>query len=165
MKTRILSLLVVAVFFISTSGFAQVEKSDQRNKRNPEHKKMMMERYAQKRGEHQKLFTEEQHETIKELRLETAKKVKPLRNELRELTAHQQTLTTADQADLKAINKNIDKMSEVKTELAKVMAAQHQEVRALLTEEQLLKFDSMKMRHGKKQGPKGRGNEHFGRGA
>lgn len=146
MKTKLLSLLVLAVFGLSLTSFSQPDNPEAWKKRKMEHKKMMMKRSAKGPEERGNFFTEEQKESIKVLRLEAAKKVKPLKNELRELTAHQKTLTTAENADLKAINKNIDKMSDVKAELAKIQAAQHQQVRSLLSEEQLLKFDSMKSR-------------------
>ena len=149
MKTRVLSLFIVATLLISTTVLAQPTKQ---GNRNPERKSMMMKQFAQQKNIHQKFFTVEQQETMKALRLETAKIVKPFKNELRELMAHQQTLTTADDADLKAINKNIDKMSATKTEIAKIMAAQHQQIRSLLTEEQLLRFDTMKNKSGKKPG-------------
>ncbi len=152
MKTRILNLLIVAALFISTAGLAQPAKQGNQGNQFQKREARMMKCSAQQRNMHEKLFTDEQQESIKALRLETAKKVKPFKNELRELMAHQQTLTTADNADLKAINKNIDKMSETKTEIAKIMAAQHQKIRSLLTEEQLLKFDMMKNNHGKKAG-------------
>lgn len=161
MKTRILSLLIVAAFFISTAGFAQQQNPRQEYNKNAERKAMMKKQYVHQKNIYQKFFTEEQQETMKNLRLETAKKVKPLKNELRELMAHQQTLTTADNADLKAINNNIDKISETKTEIAKIMAAQHQQVRSLLTEEQLIKFDSMKGKHAKRNS----GHLPFKRGA
>ncbi len=148
MKTRVLSLFIVATLLISTTVLAQPTKQ---GNRNPERKSMMMKQFAQQKNIHQKFFTVEQQETMKTLRLETAKKVKPFKNELRELMAHQQTLTTADNADLKAINKNIDKISGAKTEIAKIMASQHQQIRSLLSEEQLLKFDAMKNSRGKKQ--------------
>ncbi len=154
MKTRILSLVIVTALFISTSVFAQpVNKGN----KSPERKTMMKKQFAQQKRNYQKFFTEEQQETMKALRLETAKKVKPFKNELRELMAHQQTLTTADNADLKAINNNIDKMSVTKTKIAKIMAAQHQQIRSILTEEQLLKFDTMKNKSGKKRGGNSRG--------
>ena len=152
MKIRILSLLIVAALFISTAGLAQPVKQEKQVDQFQKRKAMMMKRYAHQKNSHQKFFTVEQQETMKTVRLETAKKVKPFKNELRELMAHQQTLTTADDADLKAINKNIDKMSATKTEIAKIMAAQHQQIRSLLTEEQLLRFDTMKNKSGKKPG-------------
>lgn len=147
MKTRVLSLFIVATLLISTTVLAQPTRQENRN---PERKAMMMKQFAQQKNIHQKFFTVEQQETMKTIRLETAKKVKPFKNELRELMAHQQTLITADNADLKSINKNIDKMSDTKTEIAKIMAAQHQQIRSLLTEEQLLRFDTMKNNRGKK---------------
>ncbi|NOR76282.1 MAG: hypothetical protein GQ525_14145, partial [Draconibacterium sp.] len=119
MKTKILSLLIIAAFFISTVTFAQQPNRKQVYKKNAEQKAMMTKRYNSQKSNYQKFFTEEQQEAMKTLRLETANKVKPFKNQLRELMAHQQTLTTADNADLKAINKNIDEMSGAKTEIAK----------------------------------------------
>ncbi|MCK5730606.1 MAG: Spy/CpxP family protein refolding chaperone [Draconibacterium sp.] len=144
MKTKILSLLIIAALFISTGVYAQQPNRKQVYKQNAEQKAMMTKRNSSQRSNYQKFFTEEQQEAMKTLRLETANNVKPFKNQLRELMAHQQTLTTANNADLKAINKNIDKMSGVKTEIAKIMAAQQQQIRSLLTEEQLLRFDSQK---------------------
>jgi len=148
MKTKIVSLIIVAGLFISTAVFAQPTHFGNKGDQNSERKAMMKNRMAQQKGEKQTFLTLEQKETIKNLRIESVKKVKPLKNELREMMAHQQTLTTADEADLKAINKNIDKMSETKAEIAKIMAGQKQQVRALLTDEQLLRFDSMNGKRG-----------------
>ena len=152
MKTRILSLLIVAAFFISTVGLAQPVKQGNQGNQFQERKAMMMKRPVHQKNIYQTFFTVEQQETMKALRLETAKKVKPLKNELRELMAHQQTLTTAENADLKDINKNIDKISGAKTEIAKIMASQHQQIRSLLTDEQLLRFDTRKNNRGKRPG-------------
>ena len=149
MKTKVISLFIVATLLISTTVLAQ--PGNQGNQ-FPQRKAMMMKQSAHQKNNYQKFFTVEQQETMKALRLETVKKVKPFKNELRELMAHQQTLTTADNADLKAINKNIDKISGTKTEIAKIMAAQHQQIRSLLTEEQLVRFDTMKNNRGKRPG-------------
>jgi len=146
MKTKILSIVIIASFLVSTVSFAQV--SQKGNEKSQQQKAMMKKKHAHQKNDFGKLFTEEQLETMKTYRFETAKKVKPLKNELRELAAHQRTLTTADNADLKAINSNIDKMMSIKTKIAKIMAEQHQKVRALLNEEQLLRFDSMKRMKG-----------------
>lgn len=149
MKTRILSITFIAIFVLTTSVMAQQENC---RERNPEQKERMMKYRKAMKDRLENFFTEEQKEKMKELRLETTKKVKPLKNELRELQAHQQTLTTADNADLNAINKNIDKMSGLKADIQKIMAKQHQEVRSMLSEEQLIKFDAMKGRLNKKRG-------------
>lgn len=154
MKTRLLTMVLIAVFAISTTAMAQPEQA---RKRNPEQREMMLKRQKAMKQRYQSFFTEEQQTKMKELRLETAKQIKPIKNELNELNAKQKTLTTADKADLKAINKNIDKMAELKASMQKIMAAQHQQVRAMLDEEQLLKFDAMKNKR------RGKGGNYQGR--
>jgi len=139
MKIRILTLALVALFATSAAWAQKPE----RGQRNPEQKDRMPrhEQMAERRGN---FFTEEQQEQIKTIRLETAKEMQPLRNQLNELEARQQTLSTAEKADMNAIYKNIDKISEVRADIQKLMAKQRQDIRSLLNEEQKLKFDSMK---------------------
>jgi Spy/CpxP family protein refolding chaperone len=149
MKIRILTLTLIALFAISSATVAQ---NQERGKRNPEQREAFQKNRERVAHRMDNFFTEEQREQIKALRLETAKKVKPLRNELNELEARQQTLTTADKADMNAIYANIDKISEVKVEIQKIMAKQQQDTRLLLTPEQLLKFDAMKGRMMDKRG-------------
>lgn len=146
MKIRNAGILMAAVLFISVSVMAQKPMKPL----NKEIRKEMIHQRGMKPGNQEAPFlTAEQREAMKKLRMETEKQMKPLKNELRELMAHQRTLMTADKADLNAINKNIDKISGVKAGMAKIQAKQHQEFRSQLTEEQLIKFDSMKgkMRH------------------
>ena len=62
---------------------------------------------------------------------------------------------TAEKPDLKDINKNIEKIGEIKVEMAKLQAKHRLEMRAQLNDEQRLKFDMFKhhqMKEGK--GPK-----------
>lgn len=165
MKTRILSFLIVASFFISTVISAQPNKGKKQLKPDVQKKEMLKKRGEWTNTEFQNFFNEEQKEQMKKLRLETVKKVKPLKNELGELMARQKTLTTSDNVDLKVINKNIDEMSDLKADIAKIMAAQHQQVRSLLTEEQLVKFDSMKGKRGHKRDMARRDLRKPGRGA
>lgn len=147
MKTRILTLVVSML--LTTVVLAQPgQRIEKWQKLSPEQKQNFMKKRQAMNNDRGTFFTEEQKESMKALRLETAKQVKPLRNELNELEARQKTLTTANNADVKAINKNIDKMSEVKAAIAKIHAKQHQEIRNMLTEEQLIKFDAMKQRRG-----------------
>jgi Spy/CpxP family protein refolding chaperone len=161
MKTRILSLVLIAIFAISTTAMAQEQKT---KKGDSEKKEMMMKKHRpDMKDRFDNFFTEEQQEKMKELRLETAKQVKPLKNQLNELKAKEQTLTTADKADLNAIYKNIDKMSSIKADIMKIMAKQHQEVRAMLSEEQLIKFDMMKEKRGKRHA-ENKGGEEMHRG-
>lgn len=142
MKRRILGLAVVAVVLISTAAFAQ--KTDtKKEKEDRSEMQMLRNRDMKPQGERVQFFTEEQQEAIKKIRLESDKEIKPLQNKLNELEARQQTLATADKADMNAIYKNIDEMGNVKTDIAKIHAKQRQDVRKLLTEEQLAKFDKL----------------------
>ena len=143
MKTTILGLFIIGTMFIATNISAQKpEQKDDSRRWNKER----IDRDLKPRGERENFFTDEQKETIKELRLEMAKQMKPLRNELGELEAKQRTLTTEANPDMNSVYKNIEKISEVKTEIAKIMAKHNQDVRAMLTEEQLLKYDALKKR-------------------
>jgi len=143
MKIRILTLAMLAIFAISSASFAQNRQSQKRDLDRRENRMLRSDRVTEPMDN---FFTEEQQEQIKELRLETAKKVRPLKNQLNELKARQQTLTTAENADLEAIYENIDKISEVNSEIQKVMAKQRQDIRSMLSEEQRLKFDAMRDR-------------------
>lgn len=168
MKTRILITLMMAALFVSAAAFAQnPTKENQR----PGQKSMEMRQAERQHFRANSFLTDEQKEAVKKIRMETAKEVKPLKNQLRELQAHQQTLATAENADMKAIYKNIDKMSGVKAEIAKIMAKQRQEVRSLLTDEQRLKMDQRMDRRQRGERPfiRNRMENHnrpaFGRGA
>ena len=141
MKIRFLTLTLVALFAI-TAVHAQKPDREQQNMQPRDR----MNRNEMMAESFNNFFTKEQQEQVKSIRLETAKQVQPLRNELRELQAHQQTLSTSDKPDMKAIYQNIDEMTEVQGNIRKIMAKQQQDIRSLLTDEQKLKFDAMKNR-------------------
>jgi len=108
-------------------------------------------------------LSEAQQSKFEELRLGTQKAILPLRNQLGENHAKMRTLTTAESPDMKAINKLIDKTSQLEAEIAKIRAANHQTLRMTLTEEQRIKFDSKAhMRKGQDRKPRGgqRGHGH-----
>lgn len=144
MKTKVLSIVLVTVMFAASSFAQKPIHKNENGKRIA-----MVQKFKQRQNRSDNNFSflnEGQKESMKQIRLEGAKVLKPFKNELRELHARQITLTTAETADMNAINLNIEKMGKIKTEIAKYHAKQHQEVRSLLTEEQLLKFDLMKGR-------------------
>ena len=87
-------------------------------------------------------LTDAQKEQIEKLRTQHMKNVLPLRNELGELRAELRTLSTVDKVNMTDINKKIDEMGKVQTELMKERAAHRQQIRSLLTDEQRVKFDS-----------------------
>lgn len=137
MKTKILTLVVL--IGLTTSLMAQPDlRRDERPNRgkNPE---MQMK----KNVGHQNILnlTDEQKEVFKQSRLALEKQLQPLRNELGEAEAHQRTLTTTEKPDISAINKNMEKIGSIKTEMAKMQIKHRMELRAQLTDEQQLMFD------------------------
>ena len=109
-------------------------------------KQAMHERVAQmngmKGGGNGLNLTDEQKEAFKQSAIAMRKQILPLRNELGEAEAHQRTLVTAEKPDLSAINKNIEKIGGIRVEIAKIQARNRIEMRAKLTDEQKMKFDS-----------------------
>ena len=96
-------------------------------------------------------LTDAQKEAFKQSMMAMQKELKPLRNELGEVMAHQKTLVSADTPDMKAIDKNLEKIGDLKVEMAKIQVKHRLEMRAQLTDEQRMKFDMFraKMKHGK----------------
>jgi len=86
-------------------------------------------------------LTDAQQTKLKEMRTAHMKEMMPLKNELKEKQAHLQTLQTADKPDMNAINKEIDEIGVIKTNMAKKHAAFRQEVRKILTDDQRVFFD------------------------
>ena len=100
-------------------------------------------------------LTDTQKDQMKAVRIKTMKSVQPLKNQLMEKRARLNTLSSADKADMKAINKQIDEISTLKASMQKVRAASKQEVRSILTDDQRVIFDAQK---GQGYGRNGDGN-------
>lgn len=86
-------------------------------------------------------LTEEQTAKIEALKTPHMKEMLPLKNQMAEKKAQLTTLTTAEKADMDAINKKIDEIGALKTQMMKKREAHKQEIRKILTEEQRLMFD------------------------
>ena len=158
MKTKILGIAFVFPFMVSGIGFAQNHDARPNNKQEMVKKQAMHQKMMKKGQMDQKsIFTDEQKESMKKIKMESMKKMKPIHDQLRELGARQKTLTTAEKPDFAGIDKNIEKMGQLKIQLAKLMERSKQEVRALLTEEQRLMMDTHKQMAGAK-GKKGHGD-------
>ena len=89
-------------------------------------------------------LTDAQKEAFKQSMLAMQKQLRPVKNELGEAEARQKTLIAADKPDMAAINKNIEKIGALKTEMAKIQTKHRIEMRTQLTDEQLLKMDLSK---------------------
>jgi Spy/CpxP family protein refolding chaperone len=94
-------------------------------------------------------LSEDQKSEMEKLHLIMMKEALPIRNQLNENRAKYKTLSTGDNVDLKAVNKLIDENAKLQADLKKKAAANHQEVRKLLTDDQRIVFDS---RAGQRQG-------------
>ncbi|OFX44174.1 MAG: hypothetical protein A2046_08105 [Bacteroidetes bacterium GWA2_30_7] len=112
-------------------------------------------------------LTEEQTKKIESLKTPHLKQMLPIKNQLGEKKAQLNTLSTAEKADMVAINKKIDEIGDLKTQMMKNREAHKQEIRKILTEEQRLIFDmhndkkedKRPMANGKgmNRGPQGKG--------
>jgi Spy/CpxP family protein refolding chaperone len=87
-------------------------------------------------------LTDEQSKKMDVLRLTFQKEKLALENQMAELKAHQQTLSTAEKADMKAIYSNIDEITKLQNQMMKKSADYKQQIRSLLTDEQRLFFDT-----------------------
>jgi len=152
MKAKILSL--VLLLGLSVAVFAQKTENGPKNgMRGQDHALMMQDG---KRGPAQGLnLTDAQKDAFKQSMMDMHKKIQPLRNELGEAKAHQKTLMTAEKPDVSAINKNLEKIGEIRVEMVKIQVKHRLDMRAQLTDEQRLKFDMMKGKMGHEKGEKG----------
>ena len=137
MKTRILALAVL--MGLATGLMAQQkEKKDERAARGANQE---MQKKNRETVQNAINLTDAQKEAFKQSRLALEKQLQPIRNELGEAEARQRTLTTTDKPDMDAVNKNMDKIGSLKTQMAKLQTKHRLELRAQLTEEQRLMFD------------------------
>ncbi|HKJ41194.1 MAG TPA: Spy/CpxP family protein refolding chaperone [Sunxiuqinia sp.] len=140
MKNKLGGLFLILALVIGTTAYAQQQEPVR--KKHFKHQQLAENhRMGEKFGQS---LTDEQKEAFKGIRMKSMKEAKPLRDQLRELKAHQQTLMTADQPDLDAIYNNIDKMSDLQTQLAKIRAKTRIDMQAQLTDEQKIEFQHMR---------------------
>ncbi len=102
------------------------------------------------RGERRCLIpglTNEQQESINELKTVHLKKVSQLRADLQEKNARLQSLRVADTYNEKEINKTIDDIAAVRANIMKESENHRQKVRSLLSDDQKAWFDSRPMKN------------------
>jgi len=153
MKTQIF-FIAVLMSLANLLNAQPVNPEDVRQK--PMHEMRQMKQQNPNAGLN---LTDAQKEALKKNHLEMQKQIMPLRNQLGELKAHQKTLMTAESPDLAAINKNIDKIAELKVEIEKTEVKYRLDMRAQLTEEQRLKFDLGKEKMKEKRGQSAKGEK------
>jgi len=106
------------------------------------------------RGMHHRIpnLTPDQETKLNDLRTKHLKEITPLRNELLEKRARLNTLQSSEKPDMAAINKLIDEMGTLKTNLMKKQAAHRNEVSQILTDEQRVHFNARQGKMGTKEG-------------
>src|SRR3989339_975255 len=160
MKTKLklfLSMFLVIILSGTSMTFAQGKK-EKVKKEEIKEEVVIEKRGPGNYGMHEKRngmmgikdLSDEQKQKIDKIKFANQKENLQLKNKLAEKKAQLKTLESADNADMSAINKIIDEMSALKAEMHKKRAAQKQEIRKILTEEQRLQFDI----HGGKKGLK-----------
>jgi len=143
LRSRGLVLPIVALLLVVGTAFAQPPKMEA--KRGDE-----QERHCCKMSEHKGMMpdlSEQQQEQIKALRVKHMEAMKPLRNELGEKKARLRTLTTADKVNMTEVNKVIDDIGKMQTQLMKLKEQHRQEIRKLLNDEQRVMFDAHQPMH------------------
>jgi Spy/CpxP family protein refolding chaperone len=153
MKTKILFSLMAAFLLSTTLIMAQPGEGQQKGKEQEKGKCPGKEKCEMKHeGKHGiPNLTDEQSKKVEALHLSLKKEMLPLENQMGELKAKQQTLTTAEKADMKAINANIDAITALQNQMMKKRAENRQQIRSILTDEQRIEFDS---RHHDSKGPR-----------
>lgn len=147
MKTvKFLTVIFIALAFSMQENL--MAQTDEGNEKGGDHKAFMNKEHFG--GAFEMMIpnlTEDQKTKIKSLQLTHFKEIRPLKNQLGELKAKERTLTSVDKPDMKAINANIDEITKVQNEIMKARESHHQQIRALLTDEQRVYFDmhGMKM--------------------
>jgi len=150
MRTKILSIIVL--MGLSIAVFAQKTENGPKNSMRGQDHKMIQ---GDRRGPAQGLnLTDAQKDAFKQIMTAMQKQIQPLRNQLGEAEAHQKSLVTVEKPDLSAVNKNIEKIGELRIEMAKIKAKSHLDMRSQLTDEQRLKFDLQKGRMGHEKAAK-----------
>ena len=141
-KIKLVSVLLIMAFAVSS---VQVMAQQGRQMRKVRAEKRVEKKEFRKERMHEMLnLSDEQKEQIKKLRLEHQQKMLQFRNKLGEHRAKLQTLRTADKADMKAIDKLVDVMAELRASQMKLKLRHEQDVRALLTDEQKIIFNTHK---------------------
>jgi len=170
-KTRIYGLIILAAIFTSSNIYAQrMQRLDGNQKANA----MRMHQNPGQGMGNQNMgqkgmgmmglnLSEEQVGKMEEFRTNHLKEMLPIKNEMQEKRANLRTLTTAENVNQKEIDKVVDEIANLTSKQMKLQIAHQQQMRALLTEDQRVLFDSRAGRQGNRQFA--RGNSRAGMGA
>jgi len=172
LKTRIYGLVILVAIFASSNIYAQrmqglggnQNANAMRLHQNAGQGMMGNQNMGQRgMGMMGLNLSEEQIGKMEEFRTNHLKEMLPIKNEMQEKRAHLRTLTTAENVNQKEIDKAVDEIANLTSKQMKLKIAHQQQMRALLTEDQRVLFDSRIGRQGNSQFA--RGNSRAGMGA
>ena len=152
MKTKVIKSLAAVLLIVLTLNVGVNAQPGQRMDNNGPRFEKMYNNLPN--------ITDQQKTQLAELRTSQMQKMLDFKNQIGELQAKQKTLMSAKNADMGAINANIDAISQLKTQMMKERATHIQKVRSILTDEQRVIFDS----HKGNRGMKGMHGKGMGRG-
>ncbi len=107
-------------------------------------------------------LSEEQIQKIAAIRLERDREMVPLNAEIVKVRSELKLLKTEKNVNLKAINKKIDELSNIRAQKMKIGAKYGLEIRNILTDEQRLIWDAHMMNGRSGMGMKGRNGKGRG---
>lgn len=145
-QSKKLALLITLALFVINinSAWSQPGRGKHQNFRERDRMECMDENHPM-----MKSLSEEQKSKIKEIRLAHQKEMIQTRNILGEKKAKLRSLQTAENPNIKEMDLLIEEIGHIKIDEAKKRNQVHQSIRALLTDEQRIQFDS---RMGRKMG-------------
>lgn len=161
MKTQKLKkygLIIVAIIFTSASAVQAQRFEEGERPERPRKEMKQGQRPEQEmdnrgpRGPQIPNLTDEQKEQLHALKLDMDQSTLPIKNQVAEKEARLNTLTTASSYDAKAVDKVIEDIGDLKTDLMKLHIGQTEKVKRILTEEQLIAFNNQ-LANGPKKGP------------
>ncbi|MDR2036413.1 MAG: periplasmic heavy metal sensor [Bacteroidales bacterium] len=133
--------LLMAVAIIAVSGITLSAQPNTSLNGSDKPQEIRRERNAENFPSPLKL-TDEQRQEMQKIRMERMKERTQIQNQIKEKKARLEVLQTADKADMKEINKTIDEITALQAKNMKADAADRQNIRNLLTEEQRIIFDA-----------------------
>jgi len=149
-KSKWLRMLVL-VALLTTS--LNVNAQQVRGKQLPP-KNQMEQRQRPKlerRGPEIPNLTEEQKSQLKAFRMEEVRKTQPIQNIVAEKEARLNTLSSAAKYDEKAVNKVIEEIGGLRTDLLRMKVASQYQIKSILTEEEILNFNKHQPKKGKQR--------------
>lgn len=160
MQNRIYSIVAIVAtsFLLSSQVYAQdncqnKEKQTCCKKQTcpKESKKECKKECKKDKGDANLKLTEDQKKKIHELKAAHHTEILETRNKIQELRNRLQELSTAKEVDMNAINNTIDEITANQNKLMKSREKHKQAVRAVLSDEQRVKYDIKRCSKGKKQ--------------